>query len=115
MLTADDIFGGLASEPIEVQPPGATKTVRLRYPTFAEWYELVTAQRSLDGKDPPADLIAKTIAVCVAGSDGARRMTDAEATIFLTSSAKTVIWLYKKCWETVLRDDDESVGEDAKK
>lgn len=115
MLTAEDIFGGLTSEPIEVTPPGATKSVRLRYPTFAEWYELVCAQRKLAGEDPPAELIAKTIAVCVAGPDGGRRMTDDEASILLTSSAKWVAWLYTKCWETVMRDDDDTVGEDAKK
>lgn len=115
MLKAEDIFGGLASDPIEVTPPGTTKPVRLRYPTFAEWYALVCEQRKLEGGDPPAELIARTVATCIAADDGSRRMTDDEAKILLGTRPQPVIWLYTKCWETVLRNDDEVVGEAAKK
>jgi hypothetical protein len=115
MLTAEDIFGGLCSKPIEVMPPGTTKTVWLRYPTFAEWYEIACEHRKAADSAPSADLIARTVALCVAGPDGGRRMTDAEASMLLTAKPQPVAWLYKKCWDTVLADDDSSVMEAAKK
>lgn len=115
MLSAEDIFGGLCTKPVEVTPPGATKSVFLRYPTFAEWYALVAEQRRLDGGDPSAELIAKTIATCISDAEGKRRMTDAEATILLGTKPQPVMWLYKTCWETVLGDDDDAVAEAAKK
>ena len=108
MLTAEDIFGGTASAPIEVTMPQSKKSVRLRYPTFAEWYSLVESHRQLEGRDPPADLIARTLATCIAGPDGKRRLTDEEAEVVLAGRPADVIWLFKTCFELV-------VGEDAKK
>ena len=70
MLTAEDLFGSVDMPTVEVQPPGSAKPVKLRYPTFAEWYDLVSAQRKLEGGDPPAELIARTIAVCISNQIG---------------------------------------------
>lgn len=116
MLTADDIFGGTASGPVEVQPPWSSSTIRLRYPTFAEWYELICDHKKLDAdgvrKDPPAELLAKAVAYCVAGPDGKRCLTVDQV---LERRPAEVVWLYQKVCETVIRDDDELVGDVAKK
>ena len=116
MLTADDIFGWAAAGPVEVQPPWSKAPIRLRYPTFAEWYELVCAHRKLDvdgvRQDPPAELLAKTVAYCVAGDDGKRCLTVEQV---LERRPSEVVWLYQEACRTVIRDDDELVGEVAKK
>jgi hypothetical protein len=116
MLTADDIFGGTAAAPIEVTPPWSSTPIRLRYPTFSEWYELICEHKKLDAaggqKDPPAELLAKAVAYCVAGPDGKRFLTVDQV---LERRPSEVVWLYQKVCDTVIRDDDELVGEVAKK
>jgi hypothetical protein len=114
--TAEDIFGASAPETVEVMPAGATKPVRLRVPTFKEWHEITIAHRKCGAEklDPPAELIARTIAVCVADSHGKRKLTDAEAAALLEASPRQVMDLYTKCWETVLRNDDAAIQEEAK-
>lgn len=115
--TAEDIFGTVAADTVEVTPAGASKPVRLRYPTFKEWHEIWVEHRkcAADKIDPPADLVARTIAVCVADAKGRRKLTDAEASALLEGSPRQVVDLYKKCFETVLKDsDDEAIQEEAK-
>jgi hypothetical protein len=114
--TAEDIFGVSAPETVEVTPAGATKPVRLRVPTFKEWHGITIEHRKCGAAqtDPPADLIARTIAICVADSQGKRKLTDTEAAALLEASPRQVMDLYTKCWETVLRNDDDAIQEEAK-
>lgn len=102
----------IADEPIEVTPPRSKTPVRLRWPSFEEWHALSVAHRQLDGKDPPADLIARTVAVCVADANGERRYKDGDLAALLQTSPRTLMWLYVKCWETVLRNDEKAVKEE---
>lgn len=114
--TAEDIFGSVAAETVEVTPAGATKPIRLRYPTFREWHEITIEHRKCGQEklDPSADLIARTIAICVADGQGRRKLSDAEASALLEASPRQVMDLYTKCWETVLRNDDNAAQEEAK-
>lgn len=93
------------SDVLVVTPPGGGDPIRLRWPTFQEWYDLASAHRSLGTQSPPVDLIAKTIATCLDGADKGVREK------ILKGSPRVVMWLYKKCWETVLKNDDEAVSE----
>lgn len=108
-ISEQDIFGDVSSGVVSVTPPGASKPVYLRNPSFAEWHELARLHNSLDGKPPEAALIARTIATCLATADG-KPITDASARdAVLKSSPRLVMWLYRKCWDTVLRSDNETV------
>lgn len=109
-----DEYLELSDAPLEVTPPRAKSPVRLRYPTFAEWHALSIAHRQLEGKDPPADLIAKTVAVCVADANGERKYKDSDLPSLLQTSPRLLMWLYVKCWDTVLRNDDKEVKADEK-
>lgn len=107
----DDLLA-IADEPIEVTPPRSKSPVRLRWPSFEEWHSLSVAHRQLDGKDPPAELIARTVAICVADERGERRYKDADIPAVLATSPRLLMWLYVKCWETVLRNDEKAVKEE---
>lgn len=108
----NEVLGIGARPVVEVMPPGSEKSVRLRYPTFSEWYRITAEHRKCGaGNDPPPDLIARTIAACMARDDGSRMFTDDEATAFMDADPKVVLWLYVKCFETVMRSDEESVAE----
>lgn len=85
------------------------KTVRLRHPAFGEWCELATAHRRLKGDDPPADLIARTVAVCVADDNGGRAYSDADVPGLIAGDPAVLMALYVKCWDTVLKNDDAAV------
>jgi hypothetical protein len=111
MKKLDDLLG-LADEPIEVTPPRSKKPIRLRWPSFGEWHDLAVAHRHLDGKEPPAELIAKTVAVCLADEDGNRKYQDADVGELLASNPRTLMWIYVKCWDTVLRNDEQAVKEE---
>jgi hypothetical protein len=106
--TIDDLFGSLATKPLEVQPPGAAKSVLFRSPTFSEWYELTVEHRRLEGKEPPVELITKTVAVVLANPDGSRRLSPQEASVLLKADSQLVMWLYVHAWETVLRSDEKT-------
>lgn len=114
--TAEDIFGTVTVDTVEVTPAGASKPVRLRYPTFKEWHAITIEHRQCgtEGTDPSAELIAKTIATCVCDAQGRRKMTDAEASALFEASPRQVMDLYKQCIETVLKNDDDAVKEEAK-
>lgn len=109
-----DELVGVSEELVEVTPPRATSAIRLRYPTFGEWHAISIAHRQLDGKDPPADLIAKTVAVCVADENGNRKYKDADLPALLETKPRLLMWLYVQCWETVLRNDEAAVREEEK-
>jgi hypothetical protein len=103
----NEIFGD-SDDTVSVTPPGGTKAVRLRYPTFQQWHELAKAHQGLDGGVPDAKLIARTIATCVADESG-KPLGDAGIQAVMAGPPKRVMWLYRKCWETVLKSDDETV------
>ena len=109
-----DELVGFPEELVEVTPPRAKAAVRLRYPTFGEWHAISVAHRQLDGKDPSADLIAKTVAVCVADENGDRKYKDGDLSALLQTKPRLLMWLYVKCWETVLRNDEAAVREEEK-
>lgn len=107
-----DVLGLAARPVVEVTPPKASKPVRLRYPTFAEWYKLTTDHRRVGpGNDPPPDLVARTVATCLANADGSRMFTDEQAAGLMDADPSAVLWLYVKCFETVMKNDDEAVAE----
>ena len=112
MPSASEILGDWKPDLLEVVPPGSEKVVRLRYPTYGEWHKLASAHQQLDGKTPSAELITETIAVCVADENGKRLMPDtAKARVLLDGNPRQIMWLYRRCWETVLRNDDIAIQE----
>lgn len=108
MKNLDEILG-LASDLVVVNPPRAKKEISLRWPSFEEWHQLAIAHRLLDGQDPPAELIARTVAVCVANEDGARKYQDNQLPELMKASPRLLMWLYTKCWATVLKNDEAEV------
>lgn len=103
-----DIFSELDSETVSVTPPGGKKSVRLRYPTFQQWHDLAKAHQGLEGGVPDAKLIARTIAVCLADDEG-KPVGESAAQAVMSGSPRRVMWLYRTCWETVLKSDSETV------
>jgi len=99
----------MALDVVRVTPPGSDEEVRLRYPTFAEWHGLAKSHREVDGVAPSAELIAKTISTCLADENGKPLGTENSAV--MKWPHRKVMWLYQRCWETVLRSDDELVAE----
>jgi hypothetical protein len=100
------------SDTVSVTPPGGEDTVHLRSPSFAEWHALAKDHRDLDGGTPSADLIARTVATCLADEDGKPAKVD-KAKVMAWPHRRTM-WVYTKCWETVLRSDDAVVEETEK-
>lgn len=113
MKKFEDLLG-LADAPLEVKPPRSKTTVFLRWPAFDEWHGLAVAHKKLDGAEPPAELIARTVAVCLADKDGARVYLDDDLGELLKGNPRSLMWLYVKCWETVLRNDEHVVKEEEK-
>jgi|LakMenEpi03Aug12_release.lakeMendotaPanAssembly.Ray.scaffolds.fasta_scaffold896638_2 hypothetical protein len=111
MSIASEVFGEWKPELVEVTPPGCDKPVKLRYPTYGEWHKLAVAHQQLAGKAPDATLIIDTIAACIADDAGKRKLSSDKARGLLDASPRAVMWLYKQCWETVLKSDDETVAE----
>lgn len=112
-ISEQDIFGDVVTDAVvTVTPPGATKPVHLRYPTYDEWHSLAKAHWALekDGKTADASLIVRTLATCLATDKGEPLGGDVQAAL-LKSSPRRVNWLYKKCWSTVLKSDDETIEE----
>lgn len=97
------------TEVVTIIPPGSDEPVYLRYPSFSEWHGLAKAHRELDGAAPSVELIAKTIATCLADETGKAAKTDHAA--IMRASPRRVMWIYRRCWETVLKSDDETVQE----
>lgn len=104
----DDLLT-LAEAPVEVTVGRGKKPVRLRWPSFAEWHALSVSHRQLAGQDPPAELVARTVAVCVANAEGEREYQDADVPKLLEGDPRVLMQLYVKCWETVLRNDDQAL------
>lgn len=104
----DDLLA-LADAPVEVTVGRSKKPVRLRWPSFDEWHALSVAHRRLKGEDPPAELVARTVAICVANEDGDREYADADIPKLLAGDPRVLMQLYVKCWETVLRNDDQTM------
>lgn len=112
MSGIDDAVLGDPSDVVSVTPPGAKRAVYLRSPSFGEWHDLATAHQGLDGKPPSAELIARTLATCLSDESGKQiAATPSERKALMAGSPRRIMWLYKKCWETVLKSDEESVGE----
>ena len=96
------------SDVVTVTPPG-DEPVYLRYPSFAEWHSLAKAHRDLDGGTPSADLIARTLTVCMCDADG--KPLGMESSKVLKLPHLRVMWIYNRCWETVLKSGDQVVQE----
>jgi hypothetical protein len=113
-ISEKDLFGDVTKRQlVEITPPGSKLPVLLRYPPFAEWHELAVAHHRCkrDSVEPAASLIVKTLAYTIADADGNRRLSDKEAESLLNCNPVTVMWIYAKAWETVLRNDDQAVAE----
>lgn len=95
------------SDVVTVAPPGSDELVCLRYPSFAEWHSLAKAHRELDGGTPSAELIARTLTVCLCDAQG--NPLGLEAAKIMKSSHRRVMWIYNRCWETVLKSGDQVV------
>ncbi len=91
-------------QPVEISVPGWPDSVLLRYPTFAEWHEVVALNSQAEGS-PPAESVAKTVGVCLGNADGSRMLSDSEALELLRQDFEAVMYLYKECWQKVLRAD----------
>lgn len=103
MLTKEKLTAAQQiKKPLVVDVPALGESVSLRYPTFSEWHNIVSEVRGREGKDPTAEMIARTISVCLANEDGTRMLTEAESQTLLEQDAVKVMALYSKCWETVL-------------
>lgn len=96
-------------EIVTITPPGSTEPVYLRYPTFQEWHSLAKAHRELMGSTPPAELIAKTLTTCICDADG--KPGGVEAGKVLRANHQRVMWIYNRCWETVLKSGDAVVAD----
>jgi hypothetical protein len=105
MLAKDQLLAIRASKPpVEVSVPGWPDSVQLRYPTFKEWHGLVSMMRVTDGgKEASAEQVAQVIGVCLSTPDGARMLNDSEALRLLQGDYEAVMFLYGKCWDTVLK------------
>lgn len=100
----------IESDVVTLTPPGCEEPVYFRHPTFSEWHALAKAHRQLKGEDPSAELIAKTISTCLADASG-KALGDAASGRVMKASPRRIMWLYRKCWETVLKSDDDVVQE----
>lgn len=110
-VDVEDLSEGM-SEVVSVIPPGSKKPIYLRYPSFGEWYEVAAAHNGLEGRPPAAELITKTLSICLCDESGKRiAATPSESKKLLECSPKRVMWIYRKCWETVLKNDDAAVEE----
>jgi len=112
-ITQSDLWAPRAEKFIEVTPPGKSGPVLLRYPTFSEWHEIMVGHAKLEktGEPPSVALITKTIAYTLSDQAGNRRLTDQEAKAILDADPGTVMWIYKKAGQTVLKNDDQTLGE----
>jgi len=99
-------------ETVAVTLPGSTTTIYLRYPSFDEWHHLAKAhwQCEKEGKGVDAALIASTITTCLANQDGTP-LAGADQAAVMKGSPKRVMALYKRCWDTVLKSDEDTIGE----
>lgn len=107
----DSLFDDTASAVVTVTPPGSHREIHLRYPSFDEWHALARAHWALEGQAPDSELIAKTIAVCAANADGTPLGESRIRAAVLKANPVRVMWLYKKCWSTVLKSDEETIAE----
>lgn len=113
-ITRDDVMKRAAPRPpVEVSIPEWGAAL-LRYPTFAEWYSIVHPMRQLEGKEPPVDLISRTVAIVLANPDGSRMLTDPEATRLMDKDFAAVMRVWNRAWETVLRFEDRDLEAAAK-
>jgi hypothetical protein len=98
-------------EPVAV--PALGVEVDLRYPTFSEWHSIALEHRRLNGAEPSAELIARTVAVVLANPDGSRMFPPEEVGQVEAMPPKAVMELYVSAWGGVLRGPEAT--DDAKK
>lgn len=112
MATSEhDLFGVVANSVLTVTPPGATKPVHLVSPSVGTWIELVTTLQELAGKTPDVATVVKAVAACMADENG-KHIDDGTLRAKLAKSSPTIVmWLYKKCWDTVLKVDVNQMQE----
>ncbi|MEY3203944.1 MAG: hypothetical protein RLZZ21_275 [Planctomycetota bacterium] len=98
-------------EVVEVKTPDEKHTVHLRYPSFDDWYAVVTEHRDCVGKIAPATLVAKTLVACVCKKNGDPMFTADSIGQIMKANPERVMWLYERCLKTVLKNDDQEVQE----
>jgi hypothetical protein len=108
LKTEQDLFGDFEADGVvAVTPPGATRPVYLRYPSYDEWHSIAKAHFALEKEGKPADsgLIVRTVATCLADETGKPLAGDVQG-VLMKSSPRRVMWLYRKCFATVMKSDD---------
>lgn len=104
-FSEQSLFGDVANGVITVTPPGASKPVYIATPAVATWIELVKEAQAFDNKTPDSPFITKAVAACMVDEAG-KPLDDGTLRSALAKSNPTlVMFLYKKCWETVLKVD----------
>jgi len=112
-FTKEDALSRSAAKPTVVVFDKDWGDVHLRWPTFGEWHGLVVPHRKCTAakEEASAELIARTLAVCLANPDGSRMLNDREAEKLLERDHLPVMRVYMKCWETVLKFSEDEVEE----
>lgn len=114
-LSKDAIREALAA-PVRLETvdvPSLGGAVDLRYPTFTEWHAIALDHRRLNNAEPPAELIARTVAVVLANPDGTRMFTPEEVGQVEAMPPAAVMELYVSAWGGVLRGPEAT--DEAKK
>jgi hypothetical protein len=102
-LSRETVLSKLACPVRAVAIEGEADSVEMRSPTFLEWHDLVRRHRELNGSEPPAELVAETVAVCLANPDGSRMFPAEEAESVRGLPPEFVMRVYVAAWQTVLR------------
>lgn len=111
-ISEQDVFGEVGVEaPVTLTAPGTTKPVHLRYPSFEEWHEILFLHKGITaGSLPDAKAIARTVAICLADPEGNPLKGDVYGSV-MKWSPRRVSWVYGQCWDTVLKNDNDTIKE----
>ncbi len=110
-FTEQGLFGDVANGVLAVSPPGASKVVHIATPSVGVWIDLVKMAQEFDGKTPDAAAVTKCVAACLVTEDG-KPLDDGTLRATLAKSQPAIVmWLYKKCWDTVLKVDIRQIEE----
>lgn len=96
-----------------IDVPALGCKVDMRYPPFAVWHRIALAHRRLEGKEPPPDLIAQTVAAVLVNPDGSLMYADGEYAGVEALPPAVVMELYVAAWSGPLRGPEAS--DEAKK
>lgn len=110
-ITEQAVFGDLAKGIITVTPPGASKPSYLGSPAVGTWIELVQGLQACEGKTPDASFVTKCVAACLVNEEGHPIDDGSLRAVLAKAPPAPVLWLYKKCWNTVLKVDVQTIGD----